>query len=120
MLPQRTLRAWEDAVAGIQAALDGDLTTAEMEGLRKRFEPISGTLLGLVDAFGHTRETALYRAFCPMAFNNRGAAWIQADKKIANPYFGHQMLRCGEIQREFPSVAAAVSQDEREEGHHDH
>jgi Cu(I)/Ag(I) efflux system membrane fusion protein len=119
MLPQRTLRAWEDAVAGIQAALDGDPKTAEMEGLRKRFEPISATLLGLVDAFGHTREAALYRAFCPMAFNNRGAAWLQAEKKIANPYFGHQMLRCGEIQREFPPVAAAVSQDEREEGHDD-
>ncbi len=28
---------------------------------------------------------------------------------IANPYFGHKMLRCGEIQREFPAAAAPTT-----------
>jgi Cu(I)/Ag(I) efflux system membrane fusion protein len=104
----------------MQPSLEGDSESDDLDRLRKRFEPISGTLLELVDAFGHTREAALYRAFCPMAFNNRGAAWLQADKKIANPYFGHQMLRCGEIQREFLPIATAVGQDDQQEGYHDH
>ncbi len=120
MLSERALRAWQKALAGMQPSLEGDSESDDLDRLRRRFEPISGTLLELVEAFGHTREGTLYRAFCPMAFDNRGAAWLQAETKIANPYFGHQMLRCGEIQREFPPVAAAVSEDQPEEAHDDH
>jgi Cu(I)/Ag(I) efflux system membrane fusion protein len=34
-----------------------------------------------------------------MAFDNKGADWLQADTKVANPYFGDAMLRCGEVRR---------------------
>jgi hypothetical protein len=40
----------------------------------------------------------LYVAFCPMAFNNKGATWISTSKEIRNPYFGEKMLGCGEVQ----------------------
>jgi Cu(I)/Ag(I) efflux system membrane fusion protein len=33
-----------------------------------------------------------------MAFDDRGAAWIQGSQEISNPYFGDMMLRCGEIK----------------------
>ena len=32
-------------------------------------------------------------AFCPMA----DKSWLQSGEKIANPYYGSQMLRCGTI-----------------------
>ena len=32
---------------------------------------------------------------CGMAFNNKGANWLQSEETIANPYFGSAMLRCG-------------------------
>ena len=43
-------------------------------------------------------DQIVYQAYCPMAFNNAGATWLQAEKEITNPYFGDMMLRCGEIR----------------------
>ncbi len=40
-------------------------------------------------------------AFCPMAFNNKGAPWIQKEGKLANPYLGAAMLRCGSVKRHY-------------------
>jgi Cu(I)/Ag(I) efflux system membrane fusion protein len=111
-----TLRAWQSAWAEMKPAFQGDWKAADIEELRKRFEPVSNTLLRVVEAFGHTGDASLHRAFCPMAFNNRGAAWLQAGEKIANPYFGHQMLRCGEIQREFPPAGALDREPARKGG----
>lgn len=34
-------------------------------------------------------------AFCPMAFNNKGAYWVQAKGELINPYHGKMMLHCG-------------------------
>jgi Cu(I)/Ag(I) efflux system membrane fusion protein len=34
-----------------------------------------------------------------MAFENRGASWLQADTDIRNPYFGAAMLKCGNIEK---------------------
>lgn len=47
--------------------------------------------------------------FCPMAFEDKGALWVQAEGKLANPYFGAAMLRCGTKlawDAELPSTAA--------------
>ena len=87
-------------------ALKDDLASMKIDELRARFEPLSITMLGVVDNFGHARGAPLYKAYCPMAFDNKGAPWLQGDKNIANPYFGSKMLRCGNIKRTFePAVA---------------
>lgn len=39
-----------------------------------------------------------YYQYCPMAFDNKGAYWISNEKEISNPYFGEQMLTCGETK----------------------
>jgi Cu(I)/Ag(I) efflux system membrane fusion protein len=31
-----------------------------------------------------------------MAFNNRGADWLQNQTGVENPYFGSAMFRCGD------------------------
>ncbi len=114
-LEGRTLAAWQSAAEALAPALAEDASAADLEALRSRFEPISEVLLDVVDAFGHLHKMALHRAFCPMAFDNRGAAWLQAGEQIANPYFGHQMLRCGVIQSDFPSAAPAGDDPTEEE-----
>lgn len=38
---------------------------------------------------------AIYKQYCPMAFNNQGGYWLSDVKEIKNPYFGSKMLRCG-------------------------
>ncbi|WP_028298271.1 DUF3347 domain-containing protein [Olivibacter sitiensis] len=44
-------------------------------------------------------QGALYIAHCPMAFDDAGAYWISTGKTIVNPYFGEEMLNCGNITR---------------------
>lgn len=43
-------------------------------------------------------EGKIYKQYCPMAFNNQGAFWLADVEEIRNPYFGEQMLNCGEVQ----------------------
>lgn len=45
-------------------------------------------------------EQLLYKQFCPMAFNNRGAFWLSSNREIRNPYFGEQMMNCGRVEEE--------------------
>ncbi|MCE7909965.1 MAG: DUF3347 domain-containing protein, partial [Candidatus Omnitrophica bacterium COP1] len=52
---------------------------------------------------GNPLDQPLKHSFCPMAFDNKGAYWIQTGDIIANPYFGSKMLRCGEIRKTYPA-----------------
>ena len=40
----------------------------------------------------------LYRQYCPMAFDNKGAHWLSETEAIRNPYFGEKMLSCGQTK----------------------
>lgn len=41
----------------------------------------------------------IYKKFCPMAFNNKGAYWYADVEEITNPYFGDKMLDCGKVEK---------------------
>jgi len=69
----------------------------DLETLRLEFSNLSNLLISVIEQLGPTRKT-LYKAYCPMAFDDQGAYWISAEEKILNPYFGETMLRCGEIK----------------------
>ena len=77
-----------------------------IDELRRRFERTSQALIDLERRFGHGLDAPLVRAYCPMAFDDRGAQWIQAGSTIDNPYFGAMMLRCGEVREELPAQSA--------------
>jgi Cu(I)/Ag(I) efflux system membrane fusion protein len=51
----------------------------------------------------HSNHTDIKLAYCPMAFDNRGAEWIQRGDKIDNSYFGSNMLLCGEFRQTIPT-----------------
>ena len=80
------------------------LNTAVLADLRRHFEPVSKAMLGIERTFGHSGGTDHFEMYCPMAFENRGAVWLQDDKGLLNPYFGAAMLRCGEVQETFPPL----------------
>ena len=42
-------------------------------------------------------EGAIYKQFCPMAFEGKGGYWISDVEEIRNPYYGDQMLKCGKV-----------------------
>lgn len=40
----------------------------------------------------------IYKQFCPMAFNNKGAFWFAEIEEIKNPYGGKKMPKCGSVK----------------------
>lgn len=65
---------------------------------REHLETLSKDVYDIVKTFG-TAKT-MYKIFCPMYNNNKGAYWLNDSKEVKNPYFGEKMLTCGEIQEE--------------------
>ncbi|MBL1216458.1 MAG: efflux RND transporter periplasmic adaptor subunit [Planctomycetes bacterium] len=84
-----------------------------IESARTHFDVLSETVIGLSEHFGHGGDRTYYKAYCPMAFDNRGAYWVQRDgETISNPYFGEMMLRCGSFEGSYEPVnTGAVSDD---------
>ena len=41
----------------------------------------------------------IYKKFCPMAFNNKGAYWYADIEEITNPYYGDKMPNCGSVTK---------------------
>lgn len=105
LLPRRAREVWDTEKVTLRSALATGAKAKDIEALRKPFEPISRSLISLEVIFGHQGPAKLYRAYCPMAFDDKGAPWIQRDDEIRNPYFGDAMYRCGDITDAYPGLA---------------
>lgn len=97
---------WMEALGMLNKGLNTVTAAKDIETARKGFEPLSiGTTLA-VERLGVEIKGPLFELFCPMAFDWKGAAWLQQDKDIRNPYFGAMMLKCGEVRRQLKSAAS--------------
>tara|TARA_R100000951_G_scaffold96970_1_gene86473 strand:+ start:155 stop:853 length:699 start_codon:yes stop_codon:yes gene_type:complete len=65
---------------------------------RSYFSHISEIMYCTVKSFELKDYLTLYAAYCPMAFDGKGAYWLVETEEIKNPYFGLKMLKCGEIK----------------------
>ena len=63
-------------------------TATDIESTREAFRDLSKPVSTWVSAAKPAGKNVMY---CPMA----GAGWVQEGSKVANPYYGAQMLRCG-------------------------
>lgn len=45
-------------------------------------------------------EKSMYKVFCSMYDDDKGAYWLSDSKEVKNPYYGEMMLTCGEVQEE--------------------
>lgn len=69
----------------------------DIEEQRRLFHELS---LGLEPIFTKAlSEGTIYKQYCPMAFDNKGAYWLSNIAEVQNPYFGDKMLRCGEVKK---------------------
>lgn len=65
---------------------------------REHFDMISQDMIDLVKSTGSAQT--LYKDYCPMYNNNKGASWLSETKEIKNPYLGKKMPTCGEVKEE--------------------
>jgi hypothetical protein len=63
-----------------------------LKSQREHFSKLSRSIYDMVKGFG-TTET-LYKDYCPM----KKAIWLSETKPVRNPYYGNEMLTCGEVQ----------------------
>ena len=106
LLRYRLRSAKDPAQNSLVAQLDSVMTgseqivalTSDSALVKKRqlFYPLSETMYRLLSDAG-LRQATVYRQHCPMAFDNNGGYWLSSSPEIRNPYFGNQMLECGEV-----------------------
>jgi len=81
----------------ILAELDALLAEASLQEKRSSFEMISTAFYDLLRTLRPAGTTAYFQ-YCPMAFDDKGAYWLSKTDSIRNPYFGAEMLTCGEVK----------------------
>lgn len=82
----------------VQKAVSVMASSDDIKLQRVNFEHLSDGMEKMLE--GSLESGILYKQYCPMAFNNRGASWISSGKDILNPYFGDKMLKCGRVDGE--------------------
>jgi Cu(I)/Ag(I) efflux system membrane fusion protein len=109
----------DDAVERVTEAITALNAGADIEEHREALDTLSQALIGLLQAAHVEGLGAAYRAYCPMAFGNRGASWLTPEEQVLNPYFGDRMLRCGSIEETLsaPTPAAAPGNADPHAGH---
>lgn len=98
-LEGKGLEAWQNHKALYGEKLKEMQHITGLENKRSYFSHISEIMYCTIKSFG-LKQGNLFAAFCPMAFDNKGAYWITDNKKIQNPFFGSKMPKCGEIKEE--------------------
>tara|TARA_R110002073_G_scaffold220418_1_gene380554 strand:- start:37093 stop:38856 length:1764 start_codon:yes stop_codon:yes gene_type:complete len=63
---------------------------------RNHFSGLSLSIKNAVQIFGINKK--VYSHFCPMVADNTGAFWLSNEDNVLNPYFGQEMLTCGEVK----------------------
>ncbi len=63
---------------------------------RTTFQDLSAAMEGMLA--GQLSSGEVYKQYCPMAFEGKGAYWLSASKEIRNPYYGDKMLKCGSVR----------------------
>jgi len=83
----------------VDAIRYGAQNISEADGIdaqREYLPALTENMITLVSGYAIT-DAPVYKQYCPMAFNDKGASWLSNSDSVINPYFGDMMLRCGEV-----------------------
>ncbi|MFQ5599751.1 MAG: efflux RND transporter periplasmic adaptor subunit [Candidatus Krumholzibacteriia bacterium] len=94
---------WMQVASRIRTSATEGAKVAELGSAREVFHAISNAVIEVDETFGHPGDATHFRFHCPMAFDNRGADWLQTNETVSNPYFGVKMPRCGVVKDQLRS-----------------
>ncbi|MGD1086120.1 MAG: DUF3347 domain-containing protein [Verrucomicrobiota bacterium] len=108
-LANDTIKGVSDQAAAISKAVAGDAAkllppevakqadtlaqAKDLKAAREAFKPLSASLIKYL-AGNKAGKASYQEVYCPMA----EASWLQIGKDIRNPYYGKEMLDCGELK----------------------
>ena len=87
---------WMDDQKGLRGSGKSLSDSDDIKSARRHFGALSGHLIVAIKRFGLAPGAKAIRFRCTMAFDNKGADWIQPKAGVENPYFGSQMFHCGD------------------------
>jgi len=93
LLSGSTHMEWMKREKVLKEAGEKLVRAGDIEAARVQLEVLTGAVTPVIKTFG-SGKTAVYRFHCPMAFDNKGAYWLQDNRDTRNPYFGSSMLLC--------------------------
>ena len=93
------LNSEDELIQKIKTDANKIAETADVNQQREYFNGLSDNVYTLLKS-ASANDNAIYRQYCPMAFDNKGAYWLSAEQEVNNPYFGDQMLHCGTVKEE--------------------
>ncbi|NEU06767.1 DUF3347 domain-containing protein [Flavihumibacter sp. R14] len=72
----------------------------KLDQQRKDFTLLSDDLIALMK-HADIKEGSVYVQYCPMANSGKGGYWMASTDEVRNPYYGDEMLNCGEVKEVF-------------------
>jgi Cu(I)/Ag(I) efflux system membrane fusion protein len=97
-MEKKVQEVWSQDQETMLLSLQEMLSTPDLASKRAFFSPLSDQLYHSIKKF--EVQVNGYRQFCPMAFGDEGAFWLSDEEEIRNPYFGDEMLTCGNVEEE--------------------
>ncbi len=97
-LEDSTLMASMTIESGLRHSAETMRAAGDLAVARRAFASFSTALTEVARGFGIS-ASEVHVFYCPMAFDNEGAAWLQQGEETQNPYFGAEMYRCGSRQK---------------------
>jgi multidrug resistance efflux pump len=101
-LTGRVKQVWQKEQTNLSKIVLQLQAAQDLDAIREAFSPLSEETAVLVKAFGFGDVGPVYLLHCPMAFQNRGAIWLQNQDQARNPYYGSTMLRCADRVEQIP------------------
>ena len=97
LLPAGQKSEYTKHIATIKEHVYAIVKSADINAERSHFSQLSANAYELVKAFGAGKK--IYYDHCPMAFDNKGANWLNDVAAIQNPYLGSKMPDCGSVEQ---------------------
>ena len=91
------------------------VNSKDIKNARTAFDTLSQAVIKTAKQFCSDQQTILVY-HCPMAFDGRGADWLQNRAGTENPYFGSQMFKCGS---QTADLTGGITTEKKEEHKHE-
>ncbi|BAX82420.1 efflux RND transporter periplasmic adaptor subunit [Labilibaculum antarcticum] len=88
---------WMKELPTLKKSIGEILKFDNIKKQREAFVTFNQVFYNAIKAFGLNKVTTYYQ-FCPMANDNKGAYWFSNSEEIKNPYYGEDMIGCGEVK----------------------
>lgn len=71
--------------------------STDLKEQRFHFTALSSDIIAMLK-HADISSGSMFVQYCPMANEGDGGYWLASEKEIRNPYYGDEMLNCGEVK----------------------